>query len=98
MTRAAEMRKPGEAAAALTAVSFVDPNDMLAFRLLPKSGRARVINFVVSNAETYVGYAELPTSAHCNYIRNGYVMHAVVFGYKGGTPQSGAVSDPEKCL
>jgi hypothetical protein len=98
MASAAEMRKPGEAAAALTAVSFVDPNDMLAFRLLPKSGRARVINFVVSNAETYVGYAELPTSAHCNYIRNGYVMHAVVFGYKGGTPQSGAVSDPEKCL
>jgi hypothetical protein len=98
MASATEMRKPGEAAAALTVVAFVDPNDLLSFRLIPKSGRARVINFVVSNADTYLGYAEMPDRAHCNYIRNGYVMHAIVFGYRGGVPQSGPVDDPENCL
>jgi len=25
-------------------------------------------------------------------------MHAIVFGYGGGAPQSGPVDDPEKCL
>jgi hypothetical protein len=98
MASATEMRKQGEGAAALTVVAFVDPNDLLSFRLIPKSGRARVVNFVVSNADTYLGYAEMPDSAHCNYIRNGYVMHAIVFGYGGGVPQSGPVDDPEKCL
>jgi hypothetical protein len=96
---ATAMRKPGEGAAALTVVAFVDPNDLLSFRLVPVSDRARVVDFVVSNADTYLGYAELPTAAHCNYIRNGYVMHAIVAGYAGGTPQSGPVDDPEKnCL
>jgi hypothetical protein len=95
---AMETRKPGEGAAALTVVAFVDPNDVLSFRLVPKTDRGRVINFVVSNADTYLGYAELPTSAHCDYIKNGYVMHALVFGYAGGTPKSGAVDDPEPCL
>jgi len=98
VTSAMEMRKPGEGAAALTVVAFVDPNDVLSFRLVPKTDRGRVINFVVSNADTYLGYAELPTSAHCNYIKNGYVMHAIVFGYANGTPKSGAVDDPESCL
>jgi hypothetical protein len=93
------MRKAGEGAAALTVVAFLDPNDLLSFRLVPGSDRARVVNFVVSNADTYLGYAELPTSAHCNYIRNGYVMHAIVAGYAGGTPQSGPIDDPEpNCL
>jgi hypothetical protein len=98
MVSATEMRKPGEGAAALTVVAFSDPNDLLSFRLVPKSDRARVINFVVSNTNTYLGYAELPTYAHCNYVRNGYVMHAIWFGYAGGTPQSSPVSDPEPCL
>ena len=98
VTSAMEKRKPGEGAAALTVVAFVDPNDLLSFRLVPKTDRGRVINFVVSNADTYLGYAELPTSAHCDYIKNGYVMHAIVFGYASGTPKSGAVDDPEPCL
>ncbi len=98
VTSAMEKRKPGEGAAALTVVAFVDPNDLLSFRLVPKTDRGRVINFVVSNADTYLGYAELPTAAHCNYIKNGYVMHAIVFGYAGGAPKSGAVDDPEPCL
>ena len=97
---ATEMRKPAEgAAAALTVVAFLDPNDLLSFRLVPGSNRAHVVDFVVSNADTYLGYAELPTSAHCNYIRNGYVMHAIVAGYGGGRPQSGPIDDPEpNCL
>ena len=95
---AMENRKTGEGAAALTVVAFVDPNDLLSFRLVPRSDRGRVINFVVSNDDTYLGYAELPTTAHCNYIRNGYVMRAIVFGYAGGTPKSGPVYDPEKCF
>ncbi len=98
VTGATEMRKPGEGAAALTVVAFIDPNDLLSFRLLPKSDHGRVIDFVVSNANTYFGYAELPDRAHCNYIANGYVMHAIVFGYAGGTPRSGPVDDREKCL
>ena len=98
VTSAMEMRSSGKGAAALTVVAFVDPNDLLSFRLIPKSGRARVVNFVVSNADTYLGYAEMPDSAHCNYIRNGYVMHAIVFGYGGGVPKIGPVDDPEKCL
>jgi hypothetical protein len=93
-----EKRKPGEGSAALTVVAFIDPNDLLSFRLVPRSDRGRVINFVVSNDVTYLGYAELPTTAHCNYIRNGYVMRAVVFGYAGGPPKSGPVYDPEKCF
>ncbi len=56
------------------------------------------MNFVVSNADTYLGYAERPDEAHCNYIRNTYIMHAIVYGYSGGAPQSGAVDDPELCL
>jgi hypothetical protein len=92
-----EKRKPGEGAAALTVVAFVDPNDLLSFRLVPRTDRGRVIDFVVSNADTYLGYAELPTTAHCGYVRNGYVMHAIVFGYAGGTAKSGAVDDSEKC-
>jgi hypothetical protein len=96
---ATAMRKPDEAAAALTVVAFLDPNDLLSFRLVPGSNRAHVVDFVVSNADTYLGYAELPTSAHCNYIRNGYVMHAIVAGYGGGRPQSGPIDDPEpNCL
>jgi hypothetical protein len=96
---ATEMRKPAEGAAALTVVAFLDPNDLLSFRLVPNSDRAHVVDFVVSNADTYLGYAELPTSAHCNYIRNGYVMHAIVAGYAGGRPQSGPIDDPEtNCL
>ena len=91
-------RKPGEGSAALTVVAFIDPNDLLSFRLVPRSDSGRVINFVVSNDDTYLGYAEFPTTAHCNYIRNGYVMRAVVFGYAGGTPKSGPVYDPEKCF
>jgi hypothetical protein len=98
VTSAMEKRKPGEGSAALTVVAFIDPNDLLSFRLVPRSDRGRVINFVVSNDDTYLGYAELPTTAHCNYIRNGYVMRAVVFGYAGGTPKSGPVYDPEKCF
>lgn len=98
MTGATEMRKPGEGAAALTMVAFVDPNDLVAFRLIPRSNRGRMINFVVSNADTYLGYAEIPNEAHCNYVRNGYVMHAIVFGYSGGVPQSGPVDEPEKCM
>jgi hypothetical protein len=95
---AMEKRKPGEGAAALTVVAFVDPNDLLSFRLVPRTDRGRVIDFVVSNADTYLGYAELPTTAHCGYVRNGYVMHAIVFGYAGGTAKSGAVDDSEKCF
>lgn len=95
---ATEKRKPGEGAAALTVVAFVDPNDLFAFRLIPKSDRGRLIDFVVSNADTYLGYAELPDHAHCDYVRNGYVLHAIVFGYSGGAAQSGPVDDPENCL
>jgi hypothetical protein len=95
---ATAMRKPGAGAAALTVVAFSDPNDLLSFRLVPKTDHGHVVNFVVSNADTYLGYAELPDHAHCDYIRNGYVMHAIVFGYAGGTPQSGPVNDPENCL
>jgi hypothetical protein len=82
----------------LTIVAFGDPNDLLSFRLIPKSARARIVNFVVSNDDTYVGYAERPDKAHCNYVRNGYVMHAIVFGYAGGKPERGAVDEPESCL
>jgi hypothetical protein len=82
----------------LTIVAFGDPNDLLSFRLIPKSDRARIVNFVVSNADTYVGYAERPDEAHCNYVRNAYVMHAIVFGYSGGAPQRGAIDESESCL
>jgi hypothetical protein len=93
---ATEMRTGG--AKPLTIVAFVDPNDLLSFRLIPKSDRARIVNFVVSNAETYLDYAARPDEAHCNYVRNGYVMHAIVFGYAGGAPEIGPVDDPEPCL
>jgi hypothetical protein len=93
---AAELRPA--TAPPLTIVAFVDPNDLLSFRLIPKSDRARIVNFVVSNADTYAGYAERPDEAHCNYVRNAYVMHAIVFGYAGGAPQRGPVNDPEPCL
>jgi len=81
----------------LTVVAFVDPNDLLSFRLLPSSDHARVVNFVVSNDDTLINYAERPDLAHCNYIRNGYVMHAIVFGYDGKRPQKSGVNENQKC-
>ncbi len=81
----------------LTMVAFIDPNDILSFRLVPTSDHARIVNFVVSNTDSIAGYAARPDIAHCNYVRNGYVMHAIVFGYAGGRPKDGGINEKQTC-
>lgn len=65
-----------------TIVAFSDPNDLLTYRLLPEhySGRASVVNFLVSNDKTFFGYVENPYFAHTTYLENDRVRKAIVCG------------------
>jgi hypothetical protein len=72
-----------------TIVAFSDPNDLLSYRLLPAGlgvDDIRVINVIVSNDDTYLGYVERPDNAHCGYSWNKYVIGLIVNGYDGSKP------------
>ncbi|RSZ57528.1 hypothetical protein HF313_26820 [Massilia atriviolacea] len=67
-----------------TVVAFTDPNDLLSYTLArsPFGARATypIIDVVVSNAPTYLGLLELPTTAHTNYPRNTTVQRMIACG------------------
>ena len=67
-----------------TVVAFTDPNDVLSYTLVnsPFAARATypIIDVVVSNAPTYLGLLELPTTAHTNYPRNPTVQRMIACG------------------
>lgn len=73
----------------MTVVAFSDPNDLLTYRLTPASlaehlDDFRVINVIVSNDTTYLGYVERPDTAHCGYTWNAHVYTLLAGGYRAG--------------
>jgi hypothetical protein len=57
----------------LTLVVLTDPNDLLAYRLLPSwyaGSDVRVADVLVSNQSTYLGLLENPFTAHTSYLQN----------------------------
>lgn len=71
----------------LVVVAFTDPNDLLSYRLVPEAvgGRdVRLINVIVSNAPTIVGWVERPDTAHIGYGDNRSVLRYLVEGNPGG--------------
>jgi hypothetical protein len=82
-------------------ITFVDPNDLLTYRLLPDTlGEAgdRTINLIVSNDWTYLGYVERPDNAHCGYSWNPYVVGMIVNGYNGKLAVAPLASATKSCL
>jgi hypothetical protein len=91
------MAIPGATIEPWAIVAFTDPNDLLSYRLLPRIiGRnearerepdePRLINVIVSNDDTLLGYVERPDNAHCGYRWNPYVIGLIVKGYELGKP------------
>ncbi len=74
-------------------VAFTDPNDLLSFILAPSPhGQAAgypVVDVVLSNDKTYLGVAELPTTAHLGYGSNPKVQRLIACGHRadGGCAQ-----------
>lgn len=73
----------------MTVVAFSDPNDLLTYRLTPASLAGhlddfRVINVIVSNDTTFLGYVERPDTAHCGYTWNAHVYELLARGYRAG--------------
>lgn len=67
----------------ITLVAFSDPNDLLSQDLdynFVSDDATHIINVTVSNADTYLGYLELPNLAHCGYGGNQKVINMVVTG------------------
>jgi hypothetical protein len=73
----------------VTAVAFSDPNDLLSYRIVPKhlakyDEHFRLINVIVSNDSTYMGFVERPDTAHCGYFWNPHVLDMLARGYRPG--------------
>src|SRR5271166_233740 len=102
MGRMAMAPERAAAMAAPTVVAFTDPNDLLSYRLLPPVvdlARARLINVIASNAETWLGFLERPDTAHCGYTLNRTVIGLITQGHKVGEPLPEApVVEANQCL
>ncbi|BCN39836.1 hypothetical protein ALDI51_31550 [Alicycliphilus denitrificans] len=63
-------------------VAFTDPNDLLSYVLSPSSNATAypVVDVVLSNDKTYLGLAELPTTAHLGYRTNPEVQRLIACG------------------
>lgn len=84
----------------LTIVAFTDPNDLLGYAI-PEAGPpgTRVINVIVSNDWTYLGYVERPDTAHCGYKTNPVVLELTAQGYRAGEARKfGWASADNACL
>src|SRR6185436_16012155 len=73
----------------VTAVAFSDPNDLLSYRIVPAhlskyDEHFRLINVIVSNDSTYLGFVERPDTAHCGYFWNPHVLAMRAQGYRPG--------------
>jgi hypothetical protein len=87
LSRARRLAPP--AAGPTTVVAFSDPNDLLSYRIVPQQlaehfEELRVINVLVSNDSTYLGYIERPDTAHCGYPWNPHVFGMLARGYQAG--------------
>lgn len=72
----------------LALVAFTDPNDLLSYRLLPSRYAIQgidVADVLVSNAPTFFGALELPTTAHTGYATNNDVARLIVCGSTGSS-------------
>jgi hypothetical protein len=75
---------PAAALAPLSVVAFTDPNDLLAYRLLPSRYRApdvSVADVLVSNSPTWLGLLEDPFAAHLDYLENPDVGRFIACGW-----------------
>lgn len=75
----------------LIAVAFSDPNDLLSYRLVPAflgdhARHFRIVNVILSNAATYLGFLERPDIAHCGYAWNPHVFAMLAKGHEDGAP------------
>ncbi|HUG10665.1 MAG TPA: hypothetical protein VMM36_06610 [Opitutaceae bacterium] len=63
-------------------VAFTDPNDLLSYRLLQEhlGPLFRLVNVIVSNDPTYLGFLENPLNAHLGYRTNPDVARLIVEG------------------
>jgi len=66
-------------------VAFTDPNDLLSYLLSPSPHAVAlgypVVDVAVSNASTYFGVLEMPTSAHGGYLANRAVRSLIACGH-----------------
>ncbi len=62
-------------------IAFDDPNDLLSYELGQRS--ENTINVIVSNARTWFGSLELPTTAHRGYLDNDRVWELITCGSEG---------------
>jgi hypothetical protein len=77
--------KPGPRSSSLpTVVAFSDPNDLLSFALVgsPHAAGAGypIVDVIVSNDKTYLGFIELPNNAHSDYKKNEDVKQLIACG------------------
>ena len=70
-------------------VAFSDPNDLMSYPLRTNTlggEGANVVNVIVSNVDTYLGFVERPDYAHCGYAWNTKVVGMFFKGYEVGKP------------
>jgi hypothetical protein len=84
--RASIMAVDGKPAAVPQVVAFTDPNDLLSYILAPsphsQAAGYPVVDVVLSNDKTYLGLAELPTTAHTGYGSNKAVQRLIACGHR----------------
>jgi hypothetical protein len=84
--RANIMALDGKPRAAPQVVAFTDPNDLLSYILAPgphsQAAGYPVVDVVLSNDRTYLGLAELPTTAHTGYGSNKAVQRFIACGHR----------------
>ncbi len=69
-------------------IAFTDPNDLLSYILVPAKDVVKydVVDVVVSNEKTYLGFLERPDTAHIGYQTNPAVVKLIAIAC--GTPTS----------
>lgn len=80
--RASLKAASASSAAPLRVVAFSDPNDLLSYVLVPSPWAKTydVVDVVVSNASTFLGLLEMPTTAHQGYRENQAVRKFIACG------------------
>nr|WP_315186479.1 hypothetical protein [uncultured Albidiferax sp.] len=76
--------KPQPTLSVLKLVAFIDPNDLLSYRLRPSryvTENVLITDVLVSNAKTYFGLFERPDTAHLDYDKNKAVATYIACGW-----------------
>ena len=78
----------------LKIAAFTDPNDLFSYELEPnRYSDTDVINVIVSNDLTWLGYLENPLAAHEGYRENENVQKFIACGKRKG--ETGPVSEED---